>query len=80
MKLGDQHQKQVNDHSIKNIIIQWFGLVYDFGFRKHFYDTATDFFVKLQVNNLCNVIRRMENPFLDHFPELVILDSSGYLV
>lgn len=33
------------------------------------------FFVKLQVNNLCNVIRRMGNPFLDHFPELVILDS-----
>lgn len=38
------YQKQVNDDSIKNIIIQWFGLVYDFGFRKHFYDTATDFF------------------------------------
>lgn len=28
-----------------------------------------------QVNNLCDVIRRTGNPFLDDFPELVTLDS-----
>ncbi|CAB3996630.1 Hypothetical predicted protein [Paramuricea clavata] len=30
---------------------------------------------KKQVNNLVDVIRTMENPFLDDFPELVTLDS-----
>ncbi|EDO42325.1 predicted protein [Nematostella vectensis] len=30
---------------------------------------------KIQVNNLIDVIRKMGNPFLDNFPELVTLDS-----
>lgn len=30
---------------------------------------------KQQVNNLAGVIKRMGNPFLDDFPELVTMDS-----
>ena len=34
---------------------------------------------KKQVNHLANVIRRMGNPFLDDFPELITLDSRDCL-
>ena len=43
--------------------------------RNHEMGQATQKTFQQQVNNLCDVIKCMGNPFLDDFPELVTLDS-----
>jgi len=44
--------------------------------KNHEMGQATQKTFQQQVNNLCDVIKCMGNPFLDDFPELVTLDSS----
>ena len=43
--------------------------------KNHEMGQATQKTFQQQVNNLCDVIKCMGNPFLDDFPELVTLDS-----